>query len=835
MSLNITFKGSSDLGRFSNEPICFGVDDTPAATEFVNLQAASRAFGGKTANWSPFTFAVAEAINDFVAIGLEEYRFGKVYFHLNSAGTQGAGGVVSWQYWNGSTWGALTVVDGTSGFTSADTVQILKITVPSDWAKTTVNGVNGYWIRAIITTVYSTNPDYTGIRITDFRDTNMYLTEVWGVDDTPASTEFVDYTTQARDDDNANYTPFTFAAAEASGDWAAWGCHQQFSRMRVDDANGTQGAGGTGVFEYWSSASGGSWQTLTVGTDDTSGFTSAVGDDKIIDFTVPGDWVKRTINGGASLYFIRFRLTAAFTTNPVLDQMMVQRLNLLIPVDPHDDLDFVGGGEPLRDHTGTSAPRDFADEDPGATVLVEVDSLITGITLAQEHDVNFDVEIVSDSGVIYTLNASPDSNGITTVNVSIAVASAAALFARMVLDDGSNPGEVKLIIQRTHTVAVQGVAIQGIESPSTSEGLANFAQMYFGNSATADNYMPVNGYHSSTTVASRNVLTEGVCPIDGTISIIIIGSNADFPSVEIYVAGASQGRFVAVTLGGDEEDHYSVFRVGIAVTKGQRIAVQNRDAHGTAWCQLWITPTDGSPAPYQLAFGGDMDTASECMQFMGEPDDIGIAPNSIRCVAPTPFSGVITEVILGREIAGSVFQLRINGVLAGDTFSDDGVNTISPIAVAEGSLVQVQCVTGAGAQNRCHAYVNIQPDETSLTGVMIPFLGTASTDYINRCFGIHFLAVLATTTVGVASKFLSPRKLTVKRFAGVADGSALEVSVGVDQTWVNASCNDVVTQSCSIVDLLSSEGGMPWPKNSKAVIAQKLGGNTEAAILLYAD
>ena len=49
----------------------------------------------------------------------------------------------SWEYWNGTTWTALTVA-GEDDF-SAD--GNLTFTAPGAWAKTTVNGINAYWIR----------------------------------------------------------------------------------------------------------------------------------------------------------------------------------------------------------------------------------------------------------------------------------------------------------------------------------------------------------------------------------------------------------------------------------------------------------------------------------------------------------------------------------------------------------------------------------------------------------------------------------------------------------------------------------------------------------------
>lgn len=106
-------------------------------------------------------FPAAEATGDRIAIGFRQ-PFGKVTFD-NLNGTQGVGGVVTWEYWNGTVWGSLAgVTDGTSGFTAAVADgQDLTFTVPADWAARTQGASPSlFFIRADITNVYSTNPVY---------------------------------------------------------------------------------------------------------------------------------------------------------------------------------------------------------------------------------------------------------------------------------------------------------------------------------------------------------------------------------------------------------------------------------------------------------------------------------------------------------------------------------------------------------------------------------------------------------------------------------------------------------------------------------------------------
>lgn len=128
------------------------VDNTTFVDESADANSTSNA------DWT--IFPASEDTSDYVAIGYSQ-KFRKVIFD-NANGTAGVGGTVTWQYWNGS-WTALTgVSDGTTGFTaSASDGQTLTFTVPSDWTATSLNGSqNLFYIRAIVTGTYSTNPIY---------------------------------------------------------------------------------------------------------------------------------------------------------------------------------------------------------------------------------------------------------------------------------------------------------------------------------------------------------------------------------------------------------------------------------------------------------------------------------------------------------------------------------------------------------------------------------------------------------------------------------------------------------------------------------------------------
>lgn len=90
-------------------------------------------------------------------------------------GTQGAGTwTVTWQYWNGSTWAALSnVTDGTSAWTAAAGNHYVTWDVPTNWAESdaTHSGgtITGYWVRALLTT-------YTSMTV------QPLMTQAWIID-----------------------------------------------------------------------------------------------------------------------------------------------------------------------------------------------------------------------------------------------------------------------------------------------------------------------------------------------------------------------------------------------------------------------------------------------------------------------------------------------------------------------------------------------------------------------------------------------------------------------------------------------------------------------------
>lgn len=140
------------------------------------------------------------------------------------------------------------------------------------------------------------------------------ITKVWQVD----GDSFTEETTDANSASNADW--ILFPATEAVGDYAAFGYTEPFTQMIFDYANGTAGVGGAVTWEYWD---GSSWTALSGVTDGTTGFTAAAADTLKVTWTKPGNWKKRVLSSGKSLYYVRARITTVYTTNPILDQGFV--------------------------------------------------------------------------------------------------------------------------------------------------------------------------------------------------------------------------------------------------------------------------------------------------------------------------------------------------------------------------------------------------------------------------------------------------------------------------------------------------------------------------------
>ena len=121
-----------------------------STTTYTDVTAGFNAGSG----WSPIE--ASEAIGDLTYYVMPS-PFGG--FSV-AADTQGVGGTVVWEYWDGGAWQLIAgITDGTVGYTAAGT-QVVSFTEPVDWAAGEVDGESGFAIRSRVTGVYSTNPTY---------------------------------------------------------------------------------------------------------------------------------------------------------------------------------------------------------------------------------------------------------------------------------------------------------------------------------------------------------------------------------------------------------------------------------------------------------------------------------------------------------------------------------------------------------------------------------------------------------------------------------------------------------------------------------------------------
>jgi len=109
-----------------------------------------------------YAFATSVGIGDILYFG-SEYKFTGVVLNLN---TVGVGGVVVWEYYNGSAWTTISVTEVGSGADDLNASGIVYWTLPTDFSKATVNSIETYYMRARVTTAHSTSPtvDYLSFK-----------------------------------------------------------------------------------------------------------------------------------------------------------------------------------------------------------------------------------------------------------------------------------------------------------------------------------------------------------------------------------------------------------------------------------------------------------------------------------------------------------------------------------------------------------------------------------------------------------------------------------------------------------------------------------------------
>jgi len=295
-ALTATAASKGILATVSQAVLCF-TDDGGA---YVDKTTDANDAGADDVALLPAT----PAVDDALYIGHATKQFNQIDLVIGTAGV--GTWTIEWQYWNGTAWTALAgVTDGTTHFTAAAGLVAVPFTVPTDWAKCTVDSVDGYWVRANVMTYSAVTTQPLG--------TQAWVLAVAG------SETFTDDTTDFNDA-GANDCAM-LPAHVAVGDAFYIGYTSPFLKSKL--TIGTAKAGGTGTYrwEYWN---GTAWAALTC-QDDTTLLTATAGTN-YVSFAPPAAWVANTAaNGpnGEALYFIRFTCTVLSvqpTTIPLLSQ-----------------------------------------------------------------------------------------------------------------------------------------------------------------------------------------------------------------------------------------------------------------------------------------------------------------------------------------------------------------------------------------------------------------------------------------------------------------------------------------------------------------------------------
>jgi hypothetical protein len=100
------------------------------------------------------------AVDDAVYFGIDTTPsdtgpFSSLVLDIGTVAVSTTSYTIVWEYWNGSTWGTLTVKDGTEQL-SQPGVNAVAWALPNDWTTRGVNGTTGYWIRARVSALSGT-------------------------------------------------------------------------------------------------------------------------------------------------------------------------------------------------------------------------------------------------------------------------------------------------------------------------------------------------------------------------------------------------------------------------------------------------------------------------------------------------------------------------------------------------------------------------------------------------------------------------------------------------------------------------------------------------------
>jgi hypothetical protein len=137
---------------------CFDAD---APMPFADLTAAAASTSAADIV-HPTSGALLDDAGDALYLGAAD-RFGFLRVILSQSG---AGGTVTWAYWNGASWSEFVPASGPYHFDSANAgVRLFSDTlaIPADWQKHTLNGAHQFWLRVLCGSPFAAAPIGTQI------------------------------------------------------------------------------------------------------------------------------------------------------------------------------------------------------------------------------------------------------------------------------------------------------------------------------------------------------------------------------------------------------------------------------------------------------------------------------------------------------------------------------------------------------------------------------------------------------------------------------------------------------------------------------------------------
>jgi hypothetical protein len=270
----------NDGGVFStntdsaNTPALFAAW-TEVASVFTDRKPALKTVGGGAA------FALPSAVGDALYIGSKEKKFSKIYFDLDVSGVAGDG---RWEYWSGTSWTTFTpATDQTTDFTAATADnRLVEFSAPGDWQDVEVNSVTAFYVRFLVTTLYTTPAQISRATLGEDRPLGVFTVVA------NASTEL--------------------AAATAIGDAIYIGSNQTFGFVDVDLATPGDGAGVL-AWEYWN---GSIWTAFSGITETVTGAQHLTASG-VVGFTIPTNWKKNSVNT-ETFYWARARIATNYAS-----------------------------------------------------------------------------------------------------------------------------------------------------------------------------------------------------------------------------------------------------------------------------------------------------------------------------------------------------------------------------------------------------------------------------------------------------------------------------------------------------------------------------------------